>query len=166
MLAYQGTLQTIAELSIALAGFTGVVVALGRRGQGEWAAVERARLESLLQAAVGGVVFSIAPSVALSAGVSDDTIWRVGNAVLCVVHALGALRFLRQIGPETWQRGEPERILIVLLPIPAVLILGQFSVAVGILSGFGPFFYLATLLWVLVVGLLQFVFLLIRTRPA
>ncbi len=94
MVSYEGTLQTIAELSIALAGFTGIVAALGRRAQGEWEPLERARLESLLWAAVGGVVFSMAPSVAASSSLSEATIWRVGNGVFGFLHVAAAAWFV------------------------------------------------------------------------
>jgi hypothetical protein len=165
-LTHEDLLQTLAELFIALVGFTGIVVALGRRGQGEWHPIERARLESLLGAGVSGIVFAIAPLVAASSGVSEALIWRTGNGVTPFLHVLGAARFMVEIGPRHWFDPGAERITTVLVPIPAALILFQLAAALGFFSSLGPFLYLAMLLWFLVVGLLQFVFLLIRTPAA
>ena len=169
---YEDTLQTIAELSIALAGFTGIVAALGRRAQGEWEPHERARLESLLWAAVGGVVFSMAPSVAASSSLSEATIWRVGNGVFGFLHVAAAAWFFRRwslvVRSLVFRSPDRARILTASAPIIALvvaaLILGQFAVALGFLPGLAPFFYLAMLLWILVIGLIQFVFLLVQTR--
>ena len=170
---YEDTLQTIAELSIALAGFTGIVAALGRRAQGEWEPHERARLESLLWAAVGGVVFSMAPSVVASSGLSEATIWRVGNGVFGFLHVAATAWFFRRWGlvfRSLLRSPDTPRIVTASAPIIALLVaalvLGQFAVALGFLPGLAPFFYLAMLLWILVIGLTQFVFLLVQTRAA
>jgi hypothetical protein len=163
---YEGLLQTLAELFIALLGFTGIVAAVGRRSQGEWDPIERVRLESLLSAGGGGVVLALAPLVAASAGMAEALIWRTGNGVGALVHLLGAARLMVQIGPAHWLDPGAERITTVASPIPAALVLAQLAAALGFFPNLGPFVYLATLLWVLIVGLLQFVLLLTRTRGA
>ena len=120
----------------------------------------------MLGAGVAGVVFAIAPLVAASAGVAETAIWRPGNGVTPFLHLFAAARFLIQIRPKHWFDPGPERITGFLIPIPAALILSQLAAALGFLSNLSPFLYLAMLLWYLVVGLLQFMFLFIRARAA
>ena len=170
MVLHEGTLQLIAELSIGLAGFAGIVAALGRRAQGEWDPQERARLESLLWAAGGGVVFSVAPLVVASSGLPEVTIWRVGNGVFALAHVVVAAWFFQRRGLTLSSQDTDARILAAVVPIVGALvgglILGQLAVALGFLTDLGAFLYQTALLWCLVVGLLQFVFLLLRTRAA
>ena len=159
-------LQTLAELSITLVGFTGIVAVLGRRGEGEWSRIERAQLESLLSAGFCGVVFALAPLVVASAELEEPTIWRAGNAVAGVAHLVGASWYWIRIGPRRVLGRALQRFTTAAVPIPAALILAQRAAGVGFLAALGPFFYLATLLWWLIVGVVQFIFLLIRTRAA
>jgi hypothetical protein len=42
----------IAEIAVALAGFSGVVVVFGSRSQGQWRAGDRLRLSFLLEASL------------------------------------------------------------------------------------------------------------------
>jgi len=161
-MSIDGLLQTLAQLFIALVGFTGIVAVIGRRGQGEWDPLERARLDSLLWSSVGGVLFTLAPLLAAAAHVEPTLAWRAGNGIVAVVHVYGVFRFLHAIGREHWLGTGPERIITVLVPIPAALILAQLAAALGWLAELGPFVYAGTLLWVLFVGMLQFIFLLIR----
>lgn len=144
-------LQNLAEIFIALVGFTGIVAAIGRRSQGEWDPIERARLLSLLGAGGAGAVSALAPMVAASAGVPELLIWRVGNGTNALLHLVAATGFMLQLGREHWLDTWPERISTALLPIPAALILGQFAAALGFFASLGPFLFLATLLWYLII---------------
>ena len=49
----------IAEIAVALAGFTGVVVAFGSRSQGSWNPGDRLRLAFLLEASLTAAGFSL-----------------------------------------------------------------------------------------------------------
>ena len=66
-------LHTVAEVGIALAGFSGVVVALGQRS-GNPAGI--GRLWLLLAQALGAVIFAFLPLLLESAGLEPSANWR------------------------------------------------------------------------------------------
>jgi hypothetical protein len=76
-------LLTIAELAIALAGFSGVVVAFGH--QGELNAIDRWRFFCLLSLSVGAAVMAFLPSVLHLQGISGASLWRVSSMIFLVV---------------------------------------------------------------------------------
>ncbi len=68
-------LLTIAELAIALAGFSGVVVAFAH--QGKLTAIDRTRFTLLLSLAMGAAVVSFAPSLLHLLGLTGEAIQAV-----------------------------------------------------------------------------------------
>ena len=76
-------LLTIAELAIALAGFSGVVVAFGHKGQ--LTAIDRMRFFCLLTLSVGVAVMAFLPAVLHLLGISGSLLWRVPSTVFLVV---------------------------------------------------------------------------------
>jgi hypothetical protein len=68
------------EASIALAGFSGIVVVLGRRSQGEWRPQEELRLINLLGASFQAFVVSLLGILLLSAKLPAATSWVVCSA--------------------------------------------------------------------------------------
>ena len=57
----EATLAVLAEIAIAIAGFSGIVAALSRRTESEWTALDRIRLGMLLQISLVGALFSLLP---------------------------------------------------------------------------------------------------------
>ena len=74
------TLETIAEVAIALAGFSGIVAVLGQRSSGKWSPTERVRLRLLLEVSLLAVFLSFLPSLMLR-GTSPIAAWRISNGV-------------------------------------------------------------------------------------
>ena len=102
-----------------------------------------------------------------SSGRSEATIWRVGNGAFGFLHVAAAAWFFRRWGQAFRSLDRRSRIMTSIVPlVVAALILGQFAVALGFLPGLAPFFYLAMLLWILLIGLVQFVFLLVSRSTA
>jgi len=64
-------LSLLAELAIAIAGFSGIVAVFGRRSAGEWTSAEGARLAGLLTLSLTAALFSVLPLVVLSIPVSE-----------------------------------------------------------------------------------------------
>ena len=62
---YSETLVGIAEIAVALAGFTGVVVAFGSRNQGSWHPGDRLRLGFLLESSLTAGGFALLTLVLL-----------------------------------------------------------------------------------------------------
>ena len=95
--------ETMAELSIAVAGFAGIIVVLGERID-QLHPADRLRLWWLLSNSAGGVVLGLLPSVLDSAFVHESTIWRVWSACYLVVGAvwLGvSLPMIRAMSPSS-----------------------------------------------------------------
>ena len=51
----------IASISIALIGFSGVVIALGRRGQGKWTPSEMLQLRTLVEPSIVSLLGAFVP---------------------------------------------------------------------------------------------------------
>ena len=67
------TLVGITEIAIALAGFTGVVVAFGSRGEGAWHPGDRLRLGFLLEASLTAAGFALVGLLLVSTDLSAQT---------------------------------------------------------------------------------------------
>lgn len=150
-------LFTVVEASIALAGFSGIVSALGQRSIGIWQPNDRARIVDLLTATLVPFVFSLFSLILIYAEI--ESVWRVSSAAL----ALGALVALVSSWCDPLRVREERRIPI-----------GNFYVAVvystlvllAVLQVWNLFFcksfwpYFAGLAVILIIGVSQFVRLL------
>lgn len=158
-------LQTIAEIAIALLGFTGVVVVLNP--ERTWRLNEEARLRNLLEG--GGVVllFSLLPALTDALGATPDQLWRIGNGALGVVHLLLTWAVIRRYRDilDTEQHDIAPVWMTGLLCGLSVLIAGiQLLDAAGWLAGDGWAIYLASLLWLTLLATLNFMVVLMLRR--
>ena len=98
------TTHTLAEIAVALAGFSGIVAVLRRGGVSDWTAVERAHLFALLYPAFGVVFFAFVPPLAASI-LSPAAALRVSHGLLLVFMLAGLAVYLRtaplQQGPHS-----------------------------------------------------------------
>jgi hypothetical protein len=74
-------LIALAQVAVTLAGFSGIVVVLGRRSRGEFTASERLGLGSLLRPSLGVVLWSLVPLVLESAHVAEPALWTSVSAL-------------------------------------------------------------------------------------
>ena len=82
-----------AELAVAIAGFSGVIVALESQPVGSWAPSRRRDLRVLLQLSGLALVFSLVPLVAYA--VADTAgFWRWALAAYGLIHAADVFTFL------------------------------------------------------------------------
>ena len=81
------SLQTIAEISIAFAGFSGLIVAF-RRNQGPLTEIEKFRLQVLLGLAFGAMFLSMLPEWFQDLKIEDSRVWVFSSAVLCLYSVL------------------------------------------------------------------------------
>jgi hypothetical protein len=100
-------LTTTAEIAIAIAGFSGLVAVLGRRGQGEWSLADVFRMNLLLRSSFGSVLFCLLPVILFSAAVAETTVWVVSSAGQLVVVVGSMARGVRKIRPALEASGEP-----------------------------------------------------------
>jgi predicted MFS family arabinose efflux permease len=78
-------LTAIIEASIALIGFSGLVVVLGRRPSGEWSSADRTRLTLLLATGFVVLACTLLALVLLSAGLSHAVVWAWSSIVWVVL---------------------------------------------------------------------------------
>jgi hypothetical protein len=77
-------LTVIAEISVALVGFSGIVVALRQAGLDSWPDHERLRFRNMLEIATYSVLFSLLPFLPHHLGVSGETTWSFCSFSLAV----------------------------------------------------------------------------------
>jgi hypothetical protein len=116
------TLLTLAEISLGLAGFAGIVMVFGR-GPGALPAADSLRLAALVGASFGTLFFSLIPIALGFVGVAEPELWQWSSAIMVAVivpaHLIGALR-IRRIAAEMF-----EVTPVYLLGIGACLLLGN-----------------------------------------
>ena len=89
-------LITLAQLGVAIAGFSGIVVVLAKPAQGT-SPVDRTLLSVLLVSSSGVVIWALTPLVLLSARVSEQTTWIVSSAGWSIQQALALARRAYQL---------------------------------------------------------------------
>ncbi|MGK0224129.1 MAG: hypothetical protein ACI9ON_003378 [Limisphaerales bacterium] len=87
-------LMAIAQIAIALIGFGGVVVTLGRSESGRWSSAERLQLRTLVEPSIMVLSGSFIPLVVSLADFQSETVWRVSNGLLFCFHAIAHGLFL------------------------------------------------------------------------
>jgi hypothetical protein len=70
-------LSTIAEVAVTLAGFSGVIFALGNRAGGKLTAKEESGLTHMLLTSFGPVLISLIALALLKSGLEDAQAWRI-----------------------------------------------------------------------------------------
>ena len=158
------TLQTFAEVGVALTGFTGVVVVFGRRAHGDWSPVELANLYDLLWASLNVVFFAFLPLVMVSI-MTADAMWRVVSGAFALAEILffghywwrGARFFRDRVPAPTWG----VRLAFIAIPLMIAAPVTKAAVALGFWVSFAPFIYQASLFGFLLTAAVNFVFLLL-----
>jgi hypothetical protein len=163
------TLHTLAEVAAAFAGFTGIVVVLGRGSIAEWRSVDKATVSLLLASSLGVVFFGFLPEVAVAAHLSPSSAWRVSAFLFAsyqLVVFLSAIRTHRR----GLALGEISRIQH-LSRLPAILggplVIGaMFVSAAGLLEPWLFLSYLLGMLWLLGMATLMFAILLLEAASS
>jgi hypothetical protein len=163
------TLQTFAEVGVALTGFTGIVVVFGRRAHGDWSPVELANLHDLLWASLNVVVFAFLPLVMVSA-MTADAMWRAVSGAFALAEILffghywwrGAGFFRDRVSAPIWG----VRIAFIGIPLMIAAPVAKAGVALGFWIPVAAFIYLGSLFFHLVTAAINFVFLLVIVRDS
>ncbi|RLA43428.1 MAG: hypothetical protein DRR06_12150 [Gammaproteobacteria bacterium] len=74
----------ITEIAVALAGFTGVVVVFGSRGDDGWHPGDRLRLGFLLEASLTAGAFSLLSLILYSSLDDESNVWAVASSLWAV----------------------------------------------------------------------------------
>jgi len=82
--------STITEFAVALAGFSGIVVAIAHRGD-TFPPIDRYRTLTLLAYSLSAAFGSLLPMAVESLGVRGDDVWRIAGGVLAIILAASVL---------------------------------------------------------------------------
>ncbi len=150
-------LQTISEISIAFAGFSGLVVAL-RKSPGPLTNIQTYRLRVLLGLAFGAMFLSMLPELLMSAGIPPQQLWVYSSAVALIYSMvfiawwLLASRRIMKFVPEIFSGSAVSRMaaghvaIILLLVATTASLFGDNSSAA----------YMTALIWYLMHAAQQF----------
>lgn len=155
---WESVLSTAIEVGVGIAGFSGIIAAIGHRSQGEWTSVERVRLYSLLGSSFATVFFGFLPFILLSANVPEHLTWRTGSAIFGLCIGVVAVIRYRQFKSASPRLSRQESATFVFVGALAAL---QVANAVNIAADWP---YLVGVIGALVVAAAQFVRLLVTLR--
>ncbi len=102
----QDALTTVAEIAIAIAGFSGIAAVLGRRSDGEWAPTDVLRLRLLLRASFAIVILCFLPIVLSSASVAPKMTWALSSGASLVWFCASGVFVIREARRITRFAGE------------------------------------------------------------
>ncbi len=159
-------LQVLAELAMALAGFTGLIGVLHHRSGGKLTDRQRLHIATLLTCAVIVIIMSFVPTwLALLPG-SEERIWPWSMRALLAAHLLAwiiAIPF-NKLGKVIVESLPPvERYIghaVNIIGVAAVAI--EVAIVAGIGKEYGPFVYEGVLIFFLALGLANFLSLLLN----
>ena len=80
-MVWESALGSIIEVAIALAGFSGIVAAVGRRGAGHWSKADQLLLRILLTSSGAAILFAFLPFTMIDA-VDPFIVWRILSGLL------------------------------------------------------------------------------------
>jgi len=151
-------LQTVAEIAIALTGFTGIVAALGWRRDSPWSRFDLARFRTLLISSLAASLFSLLPFLFFHSGVSSDAVWSVGSGLIALYMAVVTFFDARSLRAVT-DMSSVDRALVPTFAVLGLAVWGAQIANIIFVHEFAP--YLGALLWFILLASLTFVRLLL-----
>ncbi|RIL06417.1 MAG: hypothetical protein DCC71_06820 [Proteobacteria bacterium] len=83
-------LSALAEVSVAFAGFSGIVTAFRQHNLGEWSRLDRFRFRFMIEFSLATLALSLLPFFLSELGLSEPRVWSMSSVVL----GAGALFYL------------------------------------------------------------------------
>lgn len=152
----EGLLLAVAQIAVALIGFSGVVTTLGHSRGTRWTAAELLQLRTQVEPSIVALFGALVPSTLALIIESPALAWRISNAVLASLGILALIRYqLRTHStPTLWS----QKVLAV---VAILALLGLIGGALDVVTKHEFTFMVG--LWVaLVVGVHNFALLLFR----
>lgn len=152
---WESALGSVIEVAIAIAGFSGIVAAVGHRGAGRWTAADQLRLRILLTASGVAIVFAFLPFVLVD--LLDPSIaWRLASGLLAIHTAAITAHRVRQASHANASEAIGLRVwwLVVVAAVVGMLV----GNAVWFAS---PALYVLGVLWGVFVAFMTFATLLL-----
>ena len=156
----QEILQTISQVAAALAGFSGVVAAIGHRGSRTWSSEEILQLRTLVEPSLVALFGSFLPGALHLAFDSEPLVWRLSNAALGLLGVVAGAAFVARSRFASATIGQ--RVLLVPVGLAVVALL---LAAGGVLRHYELIFVIALIL-ALAVAAYNFLLLLVIAGEA
>jgi hypothetical protein len=158
MVSAHDYLITVAQIAIAIAGFSSIVEALSTRHMNHWTDEERYKFRLLLQVSAVAMFSALLPMILVQI-LDEPTAWRVALLIYGVVHLMDIGSFVIKL-----PAGVPSFVKIT-LGIGLTIIFSQLFIAISNQSSLVVFIYLVALAWQLFIAFLGFAMLLYGVRP-
>jgi len=150
-MAGEGSLQTLAQVAIALAGFGSLLVVLRRDPTSSWSAGESGDLLVVVGGSLLVLFFSLLPLPVFYLGPSEAAVWRLSSALLAVALAITywvVLRRRRQLHRAGLRPSFP-KISRAIAQLPLVLVVVLAANAANAFGSAGAGTYLLALVLML-----------------
>jgi hypothetical protein len=158
MMSEQDYLMTVAQIAIAIAGFSSIVEALSTRHMQYWADAERYNYRILLQVSAMALFFALLPMILVQLW-NESVTWRVAVFVYGVFHLADIGSFVLKL-----PSGTPGFVKIT-ITIGLTIACSQVYIAIVNQENLMIFIYLVALAWQLFIAFLGFAMLLYGSRP-
>jgi hypothetical protein len=99
-------LSVLAEVSVAFAGFSGIVTVFRRPDPDDWTPLDRFRFRFMVEFSLATLFLSLAPFFAVELGVSEDAVWSACSVALAAGSGIYLFRAVRRVG-RLLALGEP-----------------------------------------------------------
>ena len=164
MMEAEGSLQTLAEVSVTLAGFSSLLVVLRRGPVGALSEGEGTDLFVVVGGNLLVLVYSLLPLSLHYLGASESATWRIASALLAVALLLGYLAILRLYARFLRAGTQPSfpRISRVAVHTPIILLIFLLIICMGLFGHRSSGAYLLALLLLLSVSSLPLLFVVIE----
>jgi hypothetical protein len=129
----------IAEIAVALAGFTGVVVVFGSRSAGAWHPGDRLRLGFLLEASLTAGGFSLLALLLLNSVGDNQLAWAASSAAWALFMTFSLYSSRLRIRKNSDSHGDVDRIANLLVACLFVALILLQAVNAVVWQQFAPF---------------------------
>ena len=144
----QEALIVIAEVSVAIAGFSGIIAAVNKPRD----SFARLAFMNVVQGAISVVLLSLLPILLAFSGLRDEWVWRAASAVYVVGFFIAYIANRNGILQSTERRSE-----WLFIAADVVVVLWLVSAVLGLPAPNYSFVYLGALYWQLVVSFRYFI---------
>lgn len=163
ILEYSNVLEILAEVSITLAGFMGVILVVQRGGRSTWHNSEKNTMFHMLYTSLSVLGLSLLPLIIQPAFKESITVWRICCPVLGLVHLVGSFR--AALESRKGDISMPGYLVFILSGGSLAFQSLTIAVAFGYLLNFAALVYLTGLAWLLTVAVASYAILLFRGGP-
>jgi hypothetical protein len=154
---FAGEMQTLAQIAIGIAGFSGILVGLRPEVTLNRTSADYVRVREIVLNSFGVFFFAFLPSLAVGAFGDSRWAWQAPQICFAIYHLAIIALFLRAGVPNALIPFEH-----VIAPVGMVVLALQIATGLGFLSAYLEETYYLALLWSLFVAATRFAVLLLR----